>query len=427
MWKYIFEIGVNLFDYTMFTILPQNFFKQQQLSNKKYAGMLLGFAVIMSCINVEFTNASVNILCSVMVVCMIAMTYQKGIKLSIFMSGLYAVISLFAEFIASLLVIWLKTVPDLLVHAYSGNYMMAVIISKLLLFMMIFLLVSRKKDYEIQLLPQVFHSILFTIPIFSCVILLCNMDSYYFVYSDKVAIKIIGLLSLLYINVIVFFIFNKCNEMAAKIMESRLISQEIAYKDAYYRTVEKNQMELREVRHNLKNQLLGIKHVLQQSGDENASKILEELGNFETKIYSENPVIHSIVECKLQEAKKAGIEDIKVDIRVPKQVQISCGDLGIVIGNLLDNAIEGNQELEKKERALDIEMCYLQKNFLLKIENPISQKQKQAYQKGKTRKLDKINHGIGLKSVEKILKSYNSHMEIECNDTFCVNIMFMNV
>ncbi|MEE1312348.1 MAG: GHKL domain-containing protein, partial [Lachnospiraceae bacterium] len=341
--------------------------------------------------------------------------------------GLYAVISLFAEFIASLLVIWLKTVPDLLVHAYSGNYMMAVIISKLLLFMMIFLLVSRKKDYEIQLLPQVFHSILFTIPIFSCVILLCNMDSYYFVYSDKVAIKIIGLLSLLYINVIVFFIFNKCNEMAAKIMESRLISQEIAYKDAYYRTVEKNQMELREVRHNLKNQLLGIKHVLQQSGDENASKILEELGNFETKIYSENPVIHSIVECKLQEAKKAGIEDIKVDIRVPKQVQISCGDLGIVIGNLLDNAIEGNQELEKKERALDIEMCYLQKNFLLKIENPISQKQKQAYQKGKTRKLDKINHGIGLKSVEKILKSYNSHMEIECNDTFCVNIMFMNV
>ncbi|MEE1314075.1 MAG: hypothetical protein UHS41_10210, partial [Lachnospiraceae bacterium] len=133
MWKYIFEIGVNLFDYTMFTILLQNFFKQQQLSNKKYAGMLLGFAVIMSCINVGFTNASVNILCSVMVVCKIAMTYQKGIKLSIFMSGLYAVISLFAEFIASLLVIWLKTVPDLLVHAYSGNYMMAVIISKLLL------------------------------------------------------------------------------------------------------------------------------------------------------------------------------------------------------------------------------------------------------------------------------------------------------
>lgn len=427
MWKYVFEIGVNFFDYMMLSLLLQKFLKKQRLHEKVYIGMLCLCAAIMAWVNVIYTSGEVNIICSLVIVFILACTYRSGVKVSIFFSGVYAVISLFTEFIAALLIIYLKKIPDLLAQPYSGSYMAAVILSKLFLFICIQLLILRKKDYTIDVLPKFFAFFLFTIPVMSCAILLCNMDSYYFVDSDVVFLKILGLLALLYINIIVFLLFDRCNAMAGKIIENRLITQEIKYKEQYYQALEQNQQEMREMRHNLNNQILGFKHQLSKMTEEEADDLLKEMKREKTKIYTENPILHSIIADKVQKAKQNGIEKIQIEIRVPKKLSIQSGDLGIIIGNLMDNAIEANMVLKEEMRYLKVNIAYLQKNLLLKIENPISVRQQKQYQSKKTWKKDTYNHGIGLKSIEKILKSYDANMEIDCGETFVVKIIFFHV
>lgn len=48
MWKYVFEIGVNFFDYMMLSLLLQKFLKKQRLHEKVYIGMLCLCAAIMA-------------------------------------------------------------------------------------------------------------------------------------------------------------------------------------------------------------------------------------------------------------------------------------------------------------------------------------------------------------------------------------------
>lgn len=66
---------------------------------------------------------------------------------------------------------------------------------------------------------------------------------------------------------------------------------------------------------------------------------------------------------------------MNVFVRLPKALNINAGDIGIVLGNLLDNAIETNCELEKG-RKIDIQIEYKDKCLLFSIKNPVPVKWK---------------------------------------------------
>ena len=127
----------------------------------------------------------------------------------------------------------------------------------------------------------------------------------------------------------------------------------------------------------------------------------------EQKIFTANAVVNGILNLKLQKMEMAQIE-YEFDIHIPEQLKIQGTDLGVLLGNLLDNAIEACQEFqgEKKIRLL---MEYQNSGVVIHCENPCNEDTETL----QTKKKDKINHGFGMGSIAQIVKKYDGFWEYQ--------------
>lgn len=63
---------------------------------------------------------------------------------------------------------------------------------------------------------------------------------------------------------------------------------------------------------------------------------------------SGNVMIDGILNLKLQEAERSGI-DVKLELSVPEKVNVASFDMSVILGNLMDNAILLQLKCRKKK------------------------------------------------------------------------------
>ncbi len=126
-----------------------------------------------------------------------------------------------------------------------------------------------------------------------------------------------------------------------------------------------------------------------------------------------NSAIYSILTSKYYEAEKF---DIKMNLEIFLDLQtlnIKTYDLTIILGILLDNAIEASKQCEDKEINVIIRKDNKVNRQLFIIENTYLNKEidiDRIFEKGYTSKNneDKNSHGLGLWNVRQILKKNNN-------------------
>ena len=101
-------------------------------------------------------------------------------------------------------------------------------------------------------------------------------------------------------------------------------------------------------------------------------------------------------------------------------------EMCILLGNLLDNAIEAVREVERKKRKIQVRMMTPNNMFLLENQNPYEEVRKKTEQQYLTTKTDHTLHGLGLGSVKQIVEKNGGFLEIsDENQEFQVNITLM--
>lgn len=420
----VFESLLGVFDFYLVYLFLKSFLGRLQINNKVFKLIVLVSIITLAAVN-AYENAILNIIVSTFLYIIVASCFKKGIKSTVLVVGFYTIMILLLELIVSLIMMVILEQYNILNEKYTYSYMVTLSVMKLVTFFVV-KLTNRYKGYEMFFLPKIFSIVLYTIPLVSCVLVISISYTYFEMNPNFVISGAISLLSILYINIVIFIIFEKVNKLEKENLDNKLLEQEVKYKDEYYQNVEKNQSELRELRHNLKNQVLGIKYLLSESNDPIVRELLKELDE-DTNIFTENPIVNSILDSKVKEAKSKNII-VENKVIIPNKLNISCGDMGIVIGNLLDNAIEANENLEQgNEKKIYIEIIYINKCLLIEVRNPSYKSGKPEFAFGMSSKSDTENHGIGLKSVSKILSKYNGNLEIEHAKDFVVNVMFQNI
>lgn len=134
-----------------------------------------------------------------------------------------------------------------------------------------------------------------------------------------------------------------------------------------------------------------------------------------------NNDIDSILNYFIQNAKNKNIE-VLVNIKIGKEMKINFFDLNIILGNLMDNAIEGTLNAEKKIIMLSMELD--RKVLYINIKNSYDQVVRIKDNKLMTRKSDKISHGIGLENIRIIVNKYNGQLDINYDENvFEVDIL----
>ncbi len=137
-------------------------------------------------------------------------------------------------------------------------------------------------------------------------------------------------------------------------------------------------------------------------------------------------IIDLILDCKIREAKQYKI-DVVVDIDA-----FFCPleeiDMCVVLGNLLDNAIDATKELPLEMRIIRVRVMTPNSVFILEISNRYAGERKKVDGYYRTTKKNRGVHGLGIESVEWIMNQYGGWLDLkdEKNCFVAVVSMFLN-
>ncbi len=173
-------------------------------------------------------------------------------------------------------------------------------------------------------------------------------------------------------NYIIFLMIEKYTTVEEKQHEEEMIQREILYRNEYYQDMERYQEQIQDIRHDMKNRLTGLLAAAEQGSAELIKDRLQEvLGDIwlaEEIIYSANPVVNAILKSKKHKGKRERDTDAGYNAAPPEYPWIS-GDMGVLYGNLLDNAIEAAMAVEQEKRYVHVESKFQEGRLLLSIKN----------------------------------------------------------
>ena len=191
---------------------------------------------------------------------------------------------------------------------------------------------------------------------------------------------------------------------------------------------------IRKVRHEMKSHMANIKGLVagEKYGEveKYIGKLDETMQELDYKFSTGNAVTDVIINDKYQRAVKSGTTfRVKFDYR--KTDTISAFDMGIVLNNLLDNAIEACEKLEQEKRYISLTLKRKNHFMLIEVENSFDGKLewKDGEAVPATMKQSSLpdvlmEHGIGLKNVKDVADRYLGYMDIKAGrDVFKVTVM----
>lgn len=143
-------------------------------------------------------------------------------------------------------------------------------------------------------------------------------------------------------------------------------------------------------------------------------QVLQKSGGID---YVNHGMLNFILNQKFQEAEEAGIR-VEKDCDDMEGLRLSPLDISALFDNILDNAIEANQRLEEEQERWLKFICIRDNRLLrLSVSNPNPEKKlRSAGGRWITTKENKEYHGLGIRIIEKTLRTYDGHMNITADD-----------
>lgn len=251
------------------------------------------------------------------------------------------------------------------------------------------------------------------------------------IHTDNIVVRglTLGLgVVLLIIDIIGFKLYSVMleksyikNENEKYLLQLRLNEQQMIERQASIK-------EMKRTHHDIKQHLLYVKELVNHDPLK-AREYIDELvsvvrKNEEDIFSSNNIVIDALLNHKYILAKQKGIE-MSVRLCIPSELGRKSADICVVLGNLLDNAIEATEKV-KTDKKIDVFIKYAQKKIYFEIKNPYDGKAIQdATGNYITTKEEKGKHGIGLESVRRCVDKNNGIIIISSEDSvFNVKVIF---
>ncbi|MGE5679128.1 MAG: sensor histidine kinase [Pseudomonadota bacterium] len=181
----------------------------------------------------------------------------------------------------------------------------------------------------------------------------------------------------------------------------------------HYEEVQNIYREIRGWKHDYHNHIQTMKAYRRLNEDIKIDEYLddldEDLTNVDTLIKSGNVMVDAILNSKLSLAVSRQI-NINAKAAVPSELSISEIDLCIILGNLLDNAMEACLKLiNEEDRHIRVYIDIKRDQLYISVTNTSggnTQKQNGRYTSGKG-----VNHGFGLMRVDRLVDKYGGYIK----------------
>lgn len=119
----------------------------------------------------------------------------------------------------------------------------------------------------------------------------------------------------------------------------------------YYQGIQREQVQVRTLRHDLRNHMTVLRGLLESGETEKAIGYLEQITDSSSlgggKPFSDNETANVVLTAKAKEMRQRGIQG-EFQISLPRNLLIAEMDLCALLGNALDNAMEAAEKSTDK-------------------------------------------------------------------------------
>ncbi|MGI5958592.1 MAG: sensor histidine kinase [Massiliimalia sp.] len=390
-----------------------------ELKRKKWfvtLEFILGYSILFFIF--QFDNLIVNMIAFLTInAALLYINYFCKIWLSV----LHAAYLSFAMLITEFLTLSALSIVFLDYSAFKYNFI-ALICSGCLskLFYFIIMIVSSKilKPYNNNK-PDFKKILLFCLlPIASLIIAVAyiHIGMTTAIPSITETMMVTSVLFLLVSNILSFIILDHTQKVAQENFSMQLRLQKEEADTLYYTMLQKQYDQQRVLIHDIKNHTQMIRGLLEQNRFEELEHYLDDfeaLPGFKKKVHlCDNTVCNMILLQTVNQCRNKNIT-FDYDIRDQSLSFLEPTDITALFGNLLSNAFEAAAESEEKTIELRVQHRPEQKITMIVLQNSCDCAP-EANQEGGylSHKADKLNHGLGLKSIHRIVKKYHGSCDM---------------
>ena len=287
-----------------------------------------------------------------------------------------------------------------------------------------------KKNYSIK---QIDFMTFIIIPIMCISLIVCCINIIEVRDNDIELLIILFIISLITVAISIIYgvMFSRISRDNQLKTEYLLTQQKMnLYEDSVIKSGKQIE-KMSKIKHDMKNYLLSIGNLLDNSKYEEAQTLCTEMSETLQRVYTpintENILLNAIVNVELDKAESENI-DFKVEISDYLSEFSGNSDIISIIGNICDNAIEYLKTQPRELRIMTLKIARAEEDYsAIVCRNKISGSILENNSMLETSKNDKSNHGKGTNIVKEICEKYNGNVSYtEENGYFIVKILLYN-
>lgn len=211
------------------------------------------------------------------------------------------------------------------------------------------------------------------------------------------------------------------------LVDKRILQYQNDLVEKHFEEVENMYRQTRGWRHDLKNHIQTMKAHAAMGEYEKLGEYMNELdtdlSEVDQIIKTGNVKIDAVLNSKLSLARA---KHIKVEAKaiVPKEIAVSEVDLSVILGNLMDNAMEACLKIgEEERRFLRVYIDVFKGQLYIYVMNSMQDSPRRIGRIYLTTK-DSRNHGFGLMRMDKVVEKYHGYLDRQNEDgVFATEVM----
>lgn len=430
----IFEFVVNLFQSAIVLQTIRAILKDKRTGKKANLAYILFVAVLfleLSFVNFMVPFEGIGIIISILIIYIYSLLNLKGTFMQ----------KMFWSIFVMLLIMGITTVVlsiegciigkgylDLVIQKDLYRFVGVVVIQIVLFYLTRFMIKRTKKDSTYSLKWNEWF-VLLIIPVISIFtmsfvsLIIINIEEQ--LSPMQHIFSILSILGILMTNSLVYVLYVNMQKDHAKQLEYSILQQAFKSQEKSVKETKILYQSVRSIRHDLKQHFQVALTMLHSGKINEAVDYMEKyndtvLDGISNKVFCDNDVVNYIINSK---SKICSDRHIKIYIYIANEIpEFSDLDLCVLLGNALDNAIEGvsgdgNNEIYLELRNVD-------NFFMISVKNTIINSVLEYNPNLISTKNEKELHGLGILSMKEVVQKYNGSIEFyESDNKFCCDML----
>jgi len=430
----IFEFVVNLFQSAIVLQTIRAILKDKTTGKKANLAYILFVAVLfleLSFVNFIVPFEGIGIIISILIIYIYSLINLKGtfmqkmfwsIFVMLLIMGITAVVLSIEGCIIG------KGYLDLVIQKDLYRFVGVVVIQIVLFYLTRFMIKRTKKDSTYSLKWNEWF-VLLIIPVISIFtmsfvsLIIINIEEQ--LPPMQHIFSILSILGILMTNSLVYVLYVNMQKDHAKQLEYSILQQAFKSQEKSVEETKILYQSVRSIRHDLKQHFQVALTMLHSGKINEAVDYMEKyndtvLDGISNKVFCDNDVVNYIINSK---SKIYSDRHIKIYIYIANEIpEFSDLDLCVLLGNALDNAIEGVSGEGNNE--IYLELRNVDNFFMISVKNTIINSVLEYNPNLISTKNEKEVHGLGILSMKEVVQKYNGSIEFyESDNKFCCDML----